>query len=110
MQICPTRCTNFDPSIYHTYGELVTTDGNQAMSQCAYLDGVKLGCQNFTGVTPATKTWQAREQLVIELGPGNGSPNVFNGPADVFIKYIRVFSCSTWNAANAVCSGPLVTQ
>jgi hypothetical protein len=112
-EVCPRGCTNFDPTITHTYGNLITTDGNQAMSVCYYIDGTKLGCDNYTSITPAVTPLQARETLIMVLGPESFSPTVFNGPQDVLIQYVRVFSCGNWNsasAASAVCAGPVVTN
>jgi hypothetical protein len=118
MQQCPTNCTTFDPTVMHTYGFLVTTDGNQAMSQCTYIDGTKLGCQNFISVSPARTTFQMLEQLILELGPEHGTVPNFSGPQDVLIEYVRVFTCSTWNSSGSpsspapgpTCAGPLVTH
>jgi hypothetical protein len=112
-QICSgqTACNAFDPTTYHTYGMLVTTDGNTATAQCSYVDGNKVGCVSSPSVSPATTPWQVLETLIIQLGPGgNTEPSPFNGPVDLLISYIRVFSCSGWNASNAVCPGTLVTN
>jgi hypothetical protein len=114
---------NFDMTVMHTYGYLVTTDGNQSMSVCYYVDRTpgaftKLGCYNYTGISPATTPLQALETFILFLGPGAPPlPNSFNGPADSYYQYIRVFTCPTWNhfasgssTTTNVCSGPLVTQ
>jgi hypothetical protein len=110
LEYCQTSCSNFDPTIYHTYGALSTTDGNGAMSWCLYIDGTKLGCYNNTGITPTISTWNALQMLIIEVGPGNDTPNPFNGPADIYYQYMRVYDCLGWNAVNALCPGTVVNH
>jgi hypothetical protein len=114
LELCPTGCGNFDPTVMHTYGALSTTDGNQALSWCLYADRVpgtytKLGCYNNTGVTPAVLPWRAHQMYILEAG--------YNGPVDVYVEYFRVWSCSTWNSGGAadlapaaVCPGTVVNH
>jgi hypothetical protein len=117
MQQCTTRCSNFDPTVMHVYGYLATTDGNQKLSVCTYVDGSKLGCSNMTRISPATTSFTTLQQMILELGPENTAPNSFHGPQDALVQYLRIFTCANWNQSGSTsnpignaCSGPLVTN
>jgi hypothetical protein len=116
MHICPTGCTNFDPTIMHTFGLLETTNGGDTVAFCTYLDGQKLGCATFLMINPnnngytTADIWNAADFWIWQVGGGLSIPTPFNGPLDTYIQYFRVFACSTWNSATPGCPGPLVTQ
>jgi len=114
--------SGFDISQMHTYGYLVTTDGVDKMSVCYYSDrtlGVvtKIGCYNYTGITPSPAIFQSLYSIINFTGPGapGSFPNSFNGPVDQYQQYIRVFSCQapTFNSPTTttnICNHALITQ
>jgi hypothetical protein len=119
---CSTGFINFggpggnamDSSAYHTYGTLVTQDnGNGHFSMCTYLDGSRTSCGGSS--FDDSLTYQDHRILIVDnliaCGGAEGNSSCIGGFSNqtVYIKSIKVLTCSDWeNSSNlqaAACGG-----
>jgi hypothetical protein len=87
----------FDPTVYHTYGFRITSDGSTQIEGCGYLDGKLMGCIDAKATTTE---FNLRNYVVIQNG---GTTSV----SDLYIKYVRVWSCANWQTT--MCNGTVLT-
>jgi hypothetical protein len=91
----------YDPTVYHTYGIRVATDGvgNGNLATCLYFDGNLIDqtqggstyqCANGNW-TPAS-TQPGRNFLILTVGPQGGGPN-YGANADFYVQSFRVWEC-----------------
>ena len=95
-------CADFTQ--YHTYADRVTTDGNNNWAGCSYLDNTVLGC-NKSGFSGDQQT--QRNIISANIGAWTSSNNV-TAQQDMYIKSIRMWSCSSWLTSQ--CNGTLLTS
>jgi hypothetical protein len=104
-----------DATIYHTSGYLVTSDGTNA-SVCAYLDG---GVATRTTAAPCpVGDFTGHDVLNGEFAQWVGGDDCFSDathpqgcepyPAEVYIQYIRIFSCDGFWTSGTACQGPVI--
>src|SRR5262249_49439207 len=100
----------FDPTMYHIYGTRVTTDGNTGISRCNYLDQALLGCTTtFQLTASAPNEYLDRNTYFITFGPlSQAASNNFKNRGDVYVRWVRVWSCSGWRSDS--CNGPILTS
>jgi hypothetical protein len=103
-----------DPSIpldrnYHTWAEM-TTGSASSRTSCAYLDGNNLGCATWSPNTseetnerifPILNLWSVCATGANGNGTGNGSCVSGFQNMDIYVRSIRVWSCSSWQ--NSLC-------
>jgi hypothetical protein len=93
--------TNFAPNqeaAYHSYGELITSDGSANLAACAFLDNVldtTNSCVKFTPGNPSI-AFVARNYFATGVGTTTNPPPVPTGNEDTFVKRIIFFSCPDW--------------
>lgn len=96
--------SGYDPTIYHTYGVRVATDGvnNGNIAACIYLDGSLIDqrqggstyqCAN--GSWSPASTQPGRNFLVLTVGPQGTAPN-YTGNADYYVQSYRVWECPSY--------------
>lgn len=87
---------NFDLTNYTTYGYLITNDGDNNVSSCAYINGTRINCLNFT-TQDSQGAIYGRMPLWFD-GYWNNPPYI--GPEDTWIRYIKVYTCANWQTQN----------
>ena len=115
FQTCPggsfsSACASLDILNYHTYGLLDTSDGVNGRGGCFYIDGAKSNCS--TDVSDFTR-WTNGKLISMWNTAANCYGGVkgsclTSGSADIYIKSVRVWTCS--NYWNANCFGPIISS
>jgi hypothetical protein len=98
----------YDPTQYHTFGMLVTSDGT-SMQGCSYIDNVFVVCAPLpTGLSPYEAA-NGRNFLVLQ-----NACDYWNQPSGtctqgqvqhLYVKTVRVWSCSSWQTTQ--CNGTI---
>jgi hypothetical protein len=91
-----------DARQYHTWGALVTGDGQTNVEMCNYIDGNFLGCASRSygaGSTEATDRYPIILGQGIDCSDGTSScmPSDLQS-LDMYITSIRVWSCANWQS------------
>lgn len=85
--------------VYHTVGMLATTNGTNTTETCFFLDGaLQAACAPDGASTTAVQNF--RQYLIVWFGN-------YSVDNDLYIDYMRVFSCPSW--ATTQCAGNIVT-
>jgi hypothetical protein len=88
---CTSRLpAGYGTTTYHRYGVLFTSNGTNSTYLCSFIDGVFQAC-NFT-----TDPFTERNWLIAWVGSTGGGTIDTN----LYMQYIRVWSCSSWSAGN----------
>lgn len=115
----PWHVSGYNPSIYNTYGMLITTDGINA-DLCLVLNGKQTGGSSNGCASKGTlgngtnNPGINRNYLIMTSGPQSNMNYV--AATDLMIKSIRVWECAGWrdagvaSDANHQCNGAVITR
>jgi hypothetical protein len=89
----------WQPTDYHKYGTLLTSDGSTEIYACGFIDDRLQGCGGINASSNLA-TFTARNRVIISAGSnaGTAAANI-----DMNVKYVNVYSCSNW--ATQMCNG-----
>jgi hypothetical protein len=94
----PSNLSNFDATQYHKYAMRVSGDGRTAIYFCSYVDDIAQGCQRVN--TTAAQLAGQRNFIQLNVGINCVVPcnNAFQ--EDMYVKSVRVWSCSNWQGSS----------
>jgi hypothetical protein len=89
-------------SQYHKVAVRVTSDGSTAQETCFYFDDVlqECGSEQPKQFAAPFNAFLSRNYLIFQSGD-------LNGDQDLYVQYVRVWSCATWQTTQ--CDGQVLT-
>jgi hypothetical protein len=108
----PTDAERSDPTVYHTYGTLYTTDGNAVIAKCVYIDGVEqTACTVDTLNTGQGRPAQSllRHDILLGFHWGEQPGATLTNQVDMYVQSIKIWLCPGSLNTTVQCT-TLVTQ
>jgi hypothetical protein len=87
--------SNLDPTVYHKFGILKTSNGTNDIRVCSWLDDIFQSCDS----PPANSDYLVnRNFLEMWVQIQNANPTeIVNTPFSSYTQYFRAWSCANWN-------------